>query len=199
MDGYVQQRQVAPGTYLAVGQPIAVIVRTHPLRFRGTVPEKHAQSLAVGQQVRLKIESLSEPRIAPITRVSPSIDQQTRALAFEAEIDNSDHRLRTGLFVEAEVVIDPAATAIVIPNSAIAEFAGTEKVWKVVDSVAAEQEILTAARRGGDREVVQGLSIGDMIIRDATKGRIAKINVPPTEHTAEHSDETSDGELVTRD
>ena len=143
LDGYVEQRQVAPGTYLAVGQPIAVLVRTNPLRFRGTVPERHAQSIAVGQQVRLKIESVPEPLTAEITRVSPSLDQQSRALAFEAEIDNRDYRLRTGLFVQAEVVIDPSAQALVIPDSAAVEFAGSEKVWKVVDGVAAEQEVLS--------------------------------------------------------
>ena len=47
--------------------------------------------------------------------------------------------LRTGIFAEAVVVVDPQAESIVIPRSALMEFAGTEKVWKVVDGMAREQ------------------------------------------------------------
>ena len=194
LDGYIQQRQVAIGTYLSVGQPIAVVVRDHPLRFRGTVPERHAQSLAIGQEVRLQIESVSKPYAAKISRVSPTLDQQSRALMFEAEVDNSDHRLRTGLFAEAEIIVDPAARAIVIPESAIVEFAGTQKAWKVTDGVAGDQEILTGARRDGGRAVLQGLAIGDIILLNAAKGRVARIK-PTTsgEHVAD-APEPSDGE-----
>jgi RND family efflux transporter MFP subunit len=194
LDGYVQRRNVSPGTYVSVGQSIAVVVRTHPLRFRGTVPEKHAQSIAVGQQVRLQIESLTEPRQAEITRVSPMLDQQSRSLTFEAEIDNADHSLRTGLFAQAEVIVDTSAKSLVVPRSAIIEFAGTQKVWKVVDGVAAEQEVLTGARRGDVREIVQGLSAGDIILTDAARGRIAKINPTAEVGDTAESDEPSLGD-----
>lgn len=193
LDGYVQQRQVSPGTYLSVGQPIAVVVRTHPLRFRGSVPEKYAQSIAVGQEVRLQIESLSDPRRAEVTRVNPMLDQQSRSLAFEAEIDNSDHRLRSGLFAQAEVVVDASAESLVVPQAAIIEFAGAQKVWKVVDGVAAEQEILTAERRGDMREIIQGLSVGDVILSDAARGRIARIRPATVIGDTAESDEPSTG------
>jgi RND family efflux transporter MFP subunit len=175
MDGYVQQRQVAPGTYLAAGQPIAVLVRTDPLRFRGTVPERHAQALAIGQEVRLRIESVEGPRVATITRVSPMLDQQSRALAFEAEIDNSDYELRAGLFAEAEVVVDPDAKALVVPHSAVVEFAGNQKVWMIVDGMASEREVLPGTRREIGREIIEGLAVGDQILSDANQGRFAKV------------------------
>ncbi len=190
LDGYVQQRHVAIGSYLSAGQPIAVVVRNHPLRFRGTVPERHAQSLKVGQQVRLRIESVPQPLTAKISRVSPTLDQRSRSLLYEAEVDNQDHQLRTGLFAEAEVVIDPTARALVIPKSAIVEFAGTQKVWRIVDGVAGEQEVLVGSPRDGGREVLQGLSLGDMILLHAAKGRIAKID-PIEQQQAARLEETT--------
>jgi len=179
LDGFVQQRHVAVGTYLNVGQPIATVVRTHPLRFRGTVPERYAQAIAVGQQVKLSIESVPQPRTALITRVSPSLDQLNRSLAFEVQIDNQDHRLRTGLFVDADVVIDESAVALVVPASAISEFAGTEKVWKVVDGMANDQEVLTGAQRGEYREILRGLELGDEVLLKAARGRMARV-IPKT-------------------
>jgi RND family efflux transporter MFP subunit len=175
LDGFVQQRHVAVGSYLTVGQTIAVLVRNDPLRFRGTVPERHAQALAVGQEVRLQIESVAAPVTAKIARVSPTLDQLTRALVFEAEVVNRDHQLRSGLFAQAEVVIDAHALAMVLPDSAILEFAGTQKVWKVVDGVAVEQEVLTGTRQFGSRVLFEGVAAGDRILRDASQGRVARI------------------------
>lgn len=173
LDGYVRMRNVAPGTYLSVGQSIAVVVRTSTLRFQGTVPERYAQQLRVGLPVQMQIESVAEPRTAVVSRVSPALDPQSRALAFEAEIDNPQGELRSGLFVEAEVVVDPSAEALVIPHSALVEFAGVQKVWKVVDGVATEQQVLCGTRRPAGCEVIDGLAAGDQILRDGSTGRHA--------------------------
>ncbi|QDT04131.1 Efflux pump periplasmic linker BepF [Rubripirellula lacrimiformis] len=176
--GYIQQRDIAPGTYVATGQPIAVMVRTSPLRFRGAVPERHAQALRLGQEVRLTIQSVETPSIATITRISPMLDPRSRTLMFEAEVGNDDHQLRSGLFAEAEVVIDPAAQAIVLPESAVVEFAGNQKVWKVIEGVAAEQTIVTSDRRDGFRRVDDGLVVGDQVFVDGSQGMVAKVSVP---------------------
>jgi RND family efflux transporter MFP subunit len=189
INGYVRSRQVAPGTYVMVGQPIATIVRTDPLRFRGTVPERYAQALSVGQTIKLSVVANEEPFETTITRVSPALDAQSRALVFEANVPNPDQKLRAGVFGEAEVVIDSNAQALVIPQSALNQFAGVEKVWKLVDGVATEQEVLAGTRRDQEQEIVQGLSPGDQILLQANQGRVAR--VVPTSRQAKPSQSTS--------
>ena len=201
-DALVQQRHVAPGVYVDVGDAVATMVRANPLRFQGTIPERHAQRLALGQEVRLKIESIAEPRTVRITRISPALDRLSRSLLFEAEVDNSDRRLRTGLFAEAEVVLDPDAEVLVVPASAVVEFAGAEKVWKVVDGRAAEQEVLTGGRRGEGIEIIEGLVTGDLILQDAAGGRIAKVqpmNDPALEAQPERRAQVADDRHGARD
>lgn len=173
--GFIQQRDVSEGNYLSVGQPIGIVVRTDPLRFRGTVPERFAQSLRIGQTVKLQIESVAGGRDANVDRISPMLDLRSRALAFEAEIENADHQLTTGLFAVAQVVVDPEAKGLVVPQSAVIEFAGTQKVWKVSEGVAGEQPVLLGQRRDGQREILGGLVAGDQILLDATKGRVARV------------------------
>ena len=174
-EGLVHQRHVARGSYVQIGDPIVTLVRTSKLRFQGTLPERHAVRLAVGQEVRLTIESVKEPRIATITRISPVIAEQSRSLMFEAEIDNRDGALQTGLFAEAEVIVDRQSDAIAIPPSAIAEFAGAEKVWKVVEGMAQEQIVETERRSESAVEITSGLAAGDQILVKAALGRIARV------------------------
>ncbi len=174
-DGFIQQRAVAPGAYVNVGAPILSLVRTNPLWFRGTLPERHAGKLRAGLELRIFSESIEEPIMASITRVSPALDPQSRSLVFEAKIDNSDNRLRTGLFAEADVVLDADAESVVLPVSAVTQFAGAEKVWKVVDGISAQQEIVAGTKRDGYIEVLDGLVVGDVVLAEGEKGRVAKI------------------------
>lgn len=200
-DGLVLQRNVAPGAYVHVGDQIATVVRSNPLRFRGLIPERHAQRLALGQTVRLKVESIPEPLTVKVTRISPSLDQMNRSLLFEAEVENRQGRLRTGLFAEAEIVIDPSARSIVVPASAVVEFAGAEKVWKVVDGVATEQEVLTGQRRATGIEILKGIESGDVILRNGNEGQVALIEPIQSlpNYSGESGTETATGPKVAAD
>ncbi len=170
-DGVIQQRYVAVGAFVQVGQQLVTVVRTNPLRFQGMVPERAAQALSVGQDLDLEIESVKVPRKANVTRISPTIEARSRALLFEAVIDNSDGSLRAGLFAEAEVVLDESALATVIPSSALVEFAGAEKVWKVSDGKLREQQVRTGRRTDQLIEITRGLQRGDVILIDGKLGR----------------------------
>ncbi|MEZ6133248.1 MAG: efflux RND transporter periplasmic adaptor subunit [Planctomycetaceae bacterium] len=174
--GRVQLKSISPGAYVRVGDPLVTLMKTDVLRFRGVIPERYALQLQLDQDVQLKVESIPSPLDVRITRISPALDLSNRSLTYEAIVDNSASTLTTGLFAEARVVIDEEATAIVIPRSALIEFAGAEKVWKVVDGESQEQEVLTGERRPEGIEILQGLDTGDQILVNAALGRPAKIH-----------------------
>jgi len=197
-EGLVQERHVAHGSFVQLGDPIATLVRTGVLRFHGTIPERHAHRLEMGQKVTLKIEGVPQPRAVKVTRISPTVEEMSRSLTFEALVPNADGELRTGLFAEGELVVDPAAQSLIVPRAAIMEFAGAEKVWKVVDGMAKEQIVQTARHDERVVEVVGGLAAGDMILADAVQGRVTRIDpiMPPSsrEPSSVESAETAIGE-----
>jgi RND family efflux transporter MFP subunit len=174
-DGLVEQRRVAQGSFVQVGQAIATVVSTNRLRFRATMSERLAHQLAVGREVRLHLESGKKPRVVTVSRISPAVDELSRALVFEADVDNADNQLRSGLFAEAEVVLDPEARALVVPASAVAEFAGVDKVWKVVNGLTEEQVVRTGQRRDEGIQIISGLTGGESILRNAQEGRVGRV------------------------
>ncbi len=170
-----KKSQVAVGTYVQSGQILATLVSTTPLRFRAAVPERYAHELRIGQKVILQLELSHQRRDVEITRLSPTLDPLSRALSFEALVDNRDESLRSGLFAEAEVILDPNAKAIVVPTSAIVRFAGADKVWKIDGEMIREQVIRLGRQEAGQSEIASGLKSGDTILLEGSQGKVGRL------------------------
>lgn len=163
LTGVVQEKRASVGEYLAAGAPVVVIVQTDPLRLRVEVPERESQNVRTGQSVRVTLEGDPDSYLGYVKRLSPTISQQNRVLAVEADVRNNG-RLKPGAFVRAEIVTDQTSTAVTVPTSAIVTFAGIEKVITIEGGKALEKPVLTG-RRGSDWvEIKSGINVGQTVI-----------------------------------
>jgi len=168
--GCVQQRYVAPGTYVQIGEPIVALVRIDPLRFRAGVPERQAARMQEGQTATIRVEGLATPLQGTVSRISPALDLSNRSLTVEIDVPNPGAALRVGLFAEAAVVVEPDARTVSVPAGSVRDFAGVEKVW-VVDKGQASERVIATGRRDGDWvEVLTGLAAGETVVRHAQGG-----------------------------
>jgi RND family efflux transporter MFP subunit len=164
IDGAVSLRQASVGEYLAPGAPVATLVRLHPLRLRLAVPEREAATIQVGQSVHLTVEGVAAEHVGRVARLSPSIQEQNRTLAIEAEIPNERGLLRPGSFARAAIVTQAAQPVVMVPASAIVTFAGIEKVMSVKDGKSVERRVQTGRRDGARVEIVSGLAAGEVVV-----------------------------------
>src|SRR6185503_16689077 len=153
----VSQRHATAGQFVAAGEPVVTLVRTHPLRLQLAVPERAAGRVRTGQPVRVIVEGDPRSYGGRVARVSPAIAQDDRTLKVEAEVPNPDGALRAGSFVDAEIVTAEARPVVLVPASAVVAFAGIEKVIVVEDGKAVEKRV-RSGRHAGDRvEIAEGL------------------------------------------
>ena len=117
-------------------------------------------------------------------RQGAAIERGDRTRLCEAEVPNQDGALLPGAFCRARITTAEAAPVVVVPSSAVASFAGVDRVFTVeaaqVGAAAppgsppstgprAKGRIVELGRRLGDEvEVVKGLEPGLRIVRDAT-------------------------------
>lgn len=163
-DGIIEERLSAAGGYVQAGDPVVRMLRTDRVRFLGSAPEKQADLIRVGQDIEIRVGNEQEARTAKITRLRPQIDPNSRALMFEADVENSDLVLRPGLFAEADVVVDAEAQVVVLPETAVSEFAGIEKVLRIESGQAKEVVVRTGPRRDGKVAVISGIAAGDQVV-----------------------------------
>lgn len=163
MAGVVQEKKASVGEYLASGTAVVDIVRIDPLRLRVEVPERESHSIRIGQSVRVTVEGDPESYAGFIKRLSPTISEQNRILAVEADVANNG-KLKPGAFVRAEIITDQTSMAATVPANAIVTFAGIEKVIIVEGGKAVEKPVMTG-RRGPDWvEIKSGVNVGQSVI-----------------------------------
>ena len=187
-DCIVEARRVSPGEYVSMGQPLISLVRAERLRFTAGVPEAKAREVKTGQRIEIRFAGVEQPIVAEITRVSPIVTQTSRAVRIEADVPNPDHSLQAGLFAEADVIVDPYAQTLALPEAAVTRFAGVEKVWLVADGQASQQSIRTGRQERGLIEILDGLPEGTQVIANADEGR----NGPVTEKAVSGEKTVSD-------
>jgi RND family efflux transporter MFP subunit len=164
IDGAVSERQAAVGQYLPAGAPLVTLVRTHPLRLRLAVPEREARLVRVGQTVDLTVEGDPSKYQGRVARLSPAIAESNRTLMIEAEVPNGQGALRPGSFAKADIVIESGQRIVTVPQDAIVNFAGIEKVLTVANLTAVEKRVRTGRRIDDRVEIVEGLAVGDEVV-----------------------------------
>jgi len=99
-----------------------------------------------------------------ITRISPVAVQPSRTFEAEVSVDNSDNRLRGGVYAEAAITSLPKKDVLTIPMTAIVMRDDQRTVY-VIEEGKAIRKILTTGYIGENLvEVLGGITEKDQII-----------------------------------
>jgi HlyD family secretion protein len=149
----------------AAGQPMFVITRDGALELRADVAETDLLRLVPGQKALLRAVGMTEPLTGTVRLVEPSIDPVTRLGRARITVDASD-ALRTGMFVEAEILV-AEREGLAVPVTAIGSSPEGSTVMRVKDGVVERVSVKTGIRDGGLVEITEGLNDGDMVVTKA--------------------------------
>jgi RND family efflux transporter MFP subunit len=168
LTGVVAKRHVAVGEFVKDNTPLFTVVATDPLKYTGTVAERAAPEVRVGQEVRLVVDAFGA-RTFPgqVTRVAPVVDVPTRTLALEARVPNGQALLKPGFFARGALLTRRDARVPFAPAEALVYVVGISKVFVVADGRAQERLVKAGLREAGWVEILEGVRPGETV---ATSG-----------------------------
>lgn len=168
-DGIVAARHVDPGDLATAGsgsEPLFTIVNTARVRVAARVPEADAVQIDRGSPAVVGIPALQQRKFTgEVARTSWTLDEQTRTLQVEIDLENADGVLRPGMYANVELIVGQNAQALVVPKAAVVQQGG-ESVCLVVgvDGVLQRRRVTTGLRTATEVEIVDGLSEEDTLI-----------------------------------
>lgn len=149
----------------AAGEPMFVIVRDGELELRADVAEADVLRLGENQPARLRAVGMAEVLTGHVRLVEPTINPTTRLGRARITIDD-EAALRSGMFVEAEVIVAERG-GLAVPLTALAASAQGISVLRVVDGLVERVPVRIGIREGTQVEILEGLSAGEQVVTKA--------------------------------
>ena len=150
---------------VANNQPMVSIMNYANLFLEVNFAESNMPYIQVNQPVNVTQPTLPYDTLrGVISEISPAISAETRTFKCKILIQNSELKLRPGMFVKAEVVIDRSENVIVIPKNIVQTNRNRKFVYVVERNVAVIRNLTIGIEDDDNVEVLEGLAENDQLI-----------------------------------
>ncbi|MGB3187899.1 MAG: efflux RND transporter periplasmic adaptor subunit [Limnoraphis sp.] len=193
ISGVVSDREITLGQSVDdAGLPLMTIQDNSQVWATANLYEKDVAQVRLGQNVRLKVNSLPnqvfEGRIA---QISPIVEGETRVIPVRAELENEDNLLKPGMFAELELITEKTTNSVVsIPENAIVEANGKALVYVQNGQDFTPVEVTVGQQFADQVEIIQGLFEGDKIVTEGAIQLYAQSLRGGSKTAEKHEDET---------
>jgi multidrug efflux pump subunit AcrA (membrane-fusion protein) len=166
-DGFISDRPVSAGEYVALTNKIATVVRVKTLKLQLQTPEQRAAKAQVGMVVLAHVSAYPDRQFeGKVSAINPAVDPNSRIFVLEARFPNPDNALRPGMFSTARVVLPGGEDAVFVPRTAVLRDKTTDSNFVyVLDHGQARMRVVLIGEAVGDSVRVQsGLSGNESVI-----------------------------------
>lgn len=167
IEGVVVARQGAVGQGVDAGQAVVIVGDFTNVQIDGEVPESLVDQLVASGAPSVRIRRSNDGALVTTGRVrfvSPVIDATKRTAHVLIDADNPGGLLRQGTFVELDVVLRQADSAVVVPASAIVKEGPLTYVFLKDGEHYQRHDVATGAADDRIVEIVKGVVPGDVVV-----------------------------------
>ena len=175
-DGVITKRYVDTGALVPAGTsssaqtPVVDIAEDKRLRLIFPVPESAVSLVKVDAPVRITVGSLGVTIEGKVSRFSGKVDRATRTMSTEVAIDNSDGRLKPGMYASVALVVRESKSAIAVPVQSITVGEKPSVLVVSKSGTVEERRVKLGLQTPEKTEVLSGLEPGEMVIVGSRSG-----------------------------
>lgn len=166
-DGFLVERMVFAGSAVKAGDTVMRIANTSKLWVDVRVFEKDLSHVRLGQAVSASVDGRSgESFRGAVVLVHPRIDPTTRTALVRLEIENPEFVLRQGMFATAQLTVEIAERALIVPREAVIDTGSRQVAFVARDMGHFEPRNVAMGALGDDGlvQVLSGLAPGEQVV-----------------------------------
>jgi membrane fusion protein, heavy metal efflux system len=170
LDGTIIEKHASVGEVLKDDTRVFVIADLSTVWVDITVYTKDLAKVGVGQSVVVRADGIDKPLVGTISFVGSIAKAEARAAQARVVLQNTEGKLKPGLFVTAEVALEQGHAAVVVPDDAVQTVEGSSVVFVEEDGQFEARKIKTGrvGVSGSDPkifvEVISGLEAGEPFV-----------------------------------
>ncbi|EPV8514625.1 multidrug efflux RND transporter periplasmic adaptor subunit VmeC [Vibrio parahaemolyticus] len=176
--GVVGIRNVYLGQYIQAGSDIVRLEDSSVMRLRFTVPQTDISRIKLDQEVDIFVDAYpDQPFKGSISAIEPAVNVQSGLIQVQADIPNSDGKLRSGMFARANIIMPKLANQVTLPQTAITFTLYGDNVYIVTEEDGekrVKQHVVKVGERTKDiAHILDGVKPGDVVV---TSGQVRLSN-----------------------
>jgi multidrug efflux pump subunit AcrA (membrane-fusion protein) len=164
--GFISERQTAVGEFVTSSSVVATILRTNPIKVQMQVAEADVPFISIGRGVSIQVDAYKDRSFGgAVTAVNPAVDPVSRSAVVEAQIENGDNALRSGMFASARIVREGGSAGVFVPKSAVYNDQATQsyRVFVIQENVAKLRVVQLGTEEGEYIQILSGVNPDEII------------------------------------
>jgi multidrug efflux pump subunit AcrA (membrane-fusion protein) len=163
--GIVGRIYVDKGENVNSATPVALVVNMDKVKIDFNVPEVYLPRVTLAQKAKITLDAYpQELFLGEITKISPVLDLDTRAAPVEITVDNSGHKLNSGMFARVRLILDEHKEVPVVIKEAILGHEPGLFVYVIENNKAKMKKVKLGLRQGPYYEVTEGFKEGEKVV-----------------------------------
>lgn len=170
--GVVTKRYADTGALIQAGtasetqsMPVVQLEEWSRLRLVVPVPESAVPALQLGSVVKVHVSAMNRDFDGKVARFADSLDEETRTMHTEIDVENADGTLKDGMYAVAKITLKQQNDALTVPVQALDRNSSGATVLIVDAQGRVELRQVKLGVEGSNRvEVVSGLTENDRVI-----------------------------------
>lgn len=170
--GVVTKRYADTGALIQAGtasntqaMPVVCLAEWAKLRLVLPVPESAVPDVRLGSTVDVRVPAIHRTFQGRVARFADALDQQTRTMQTEIDVENRDGSLVDGMYAETNLVLKQKDDALTVPIQAVQREGAGGSVLIVDAGGRIQRREVTLGQEGNDHvEILSGLSEKDRVV-----------------------------------
>lgn len=164
ISGIISEVNIEEGEMASNAQSAMTIIDMDKVYVEINVTENVINDLYLDQEVTLELAAANNNVVGKIDRLSPAADSKTQLYPVRIYIENSEHKIKPGMFAKIKLNTDVKENVIAVKSEAVVQKDNKLVVYVVEDNKAIEKEVTIGLDTGIYVEIVQGINVGESII-----------------------------------
>jgi RND family efflux transporter MFP subunit len=162
--GTVASVLVSEGDIASQTMPPVTIIDTETLILQVPLTEYEVTCVSAGASMTFSVDALDDIYDGVVEWVSPAIDARTQSFYARVRAENGDGELKPGMYARADVTVDEAANAVLLPKEALVREDSATYAYLIKDGTARRVEVRLGLDDGYTVQVLSGVEAGDTVV-----------------------------------
>lgn len=170
--GVITKRYVDTGALISAGtssetqsQPVVQLAEWSLFRLVIPVPESDVPLLYLGSIVQVHVSALNRDFEGHVTRFADALDEETRTMHTEIDVENPHGTLKAGMYAEVKLDLHADKDALTVPVQAVVQGGNEHYVLVVDDRDRVQKRTVEVGEQSSNRaQILRGLSEKDRVI-----------------------------------